>query len=109
MARYKIYDNKSDVITPVGEKLTAEQWLDRYQWGRYTKMIVGGGIINGFQDKNTVLVWSVTARRAAISVPAPPTRTIWPPSRRSRITLPWQTPASPTRPALRMLWKTWWR
>ena len=27
MARYKIYDNKSDVITPVGEKLTAEQWL----------------------------------------------------------------------------------
>ena len=39
MARYKIYDNKSDVITPVGEKLTAEQWLDRYQWGRYTKMI----------------------------------------------------------------------
>ena len=45
MARYKIYDNKSDVITPVGEKLTAEQWLDRYQWGRYTKMIVGGGII----------------------------------------------------------------
>ena len=47
MARYKIYDNKSDVITPAGEKLTAEQWLDRYQWGRYTKMIVGGGIING--------------------------------------------------------------
>ena len=47
MARYKIYDNTSDVITPVGEKLTAEQWLDRYQWGRYTKMIVGGGIING--------------------------------------------------------------
>ena len=38
MARYKIYDNKSDVITPAGEKLTAEQWLDRYQWGRYTKM-----------------------------------------------------------------------
>ena len=44
MARYKIYDNTSDVITPVGEKLTAEQWLDRYQWGRYTKMIVGGGL-----------------------------------------------------------------
>ena len=28
MARYKIYDNSSDVITPVGEVLTAEQWLD---------------------------------------------------------------------------------
>ena len=25
MARYKIYDNSSDVITPVGEVLTAEQ------------------------------------------------------------------------------------
>ena len=32
MARYKIYDNSSDVITPVGEVLTAEQWLDRYPW-----------------------------------------------------------------------------
>ena len=47
MARYKIYDNKSDVITPVGEVLTAEQWLDRYPWGRFAKMIVGGGVFNG--------------------------------------------------------------
>lgn len=47
MARYKIYDNKSDVITPIGEVLTAEQWLNRYPWGRMTKMIVGGGVING--------------------------------------------------------------
>ena len=56
MARYKIYDNKSEVITPVGEVLTAEQWLDRYPWGRFTKMIVGGGVISGsvalvFDDK----------------------------------------------------------
>ena len=43
MARYKIYDNKSTVITPVGETLTAEQWLDRYPWARMAKMIVGGG------------------------------------------------------------------
>lgn len=47
MARYKIYDNKSDVITPVGETLTAEQWLNRYPWARMAKMIVGGGVING--------------------------------------------------------------
>ena len=47
MARYKIYDNKSDVYTLTGEVLTAEQWLDRYPWGRFAKMIVGGGIING--------------------------------------------------------------
>lgn len=110
MARYKIYDNKSDVITPVGEKLTAEQWLDRYQWGRYTKMIVGGGIING----SVALVFDDEVERyrkagCDFSVPAPPTRTIWPPSRPLRITRPWQTPASPTRPALRTLWKTWWR
>ena len=38
MARYKIYDNKSDIITPVGEKLTAEQWLDRYQSVSYTHL-----------------------------------------------------------------------
>ena len=47
MARYKIYDNKSDVITPVGEVLTAEDWLGRYPWGRFAKMIVGGGVFNG--------------------------------------------------------------
>ena len=78
MARYKIYDNSSDVITPVGEVLTAEQWLDRYPWGRFAKMIVGGGVING----------------------SPP----WRPSRTPRL----RTPASPTRPALRTRWKTWW-
>lgn len=47
MARYKIYDGKSDVFTPSGEMFTAEQWLGRYPWGRITKMVVGGGIING--------------------------------------------------------------
>lgn len=47
MARYAIYDGKSDVTTPVGEVLTAEQWLNRYPWARKAKMIVGGGVING--------------------------------------------------------------
>ena len=47
MARYKIYDNATNVITPIGEVLTPEQWLDRYPWGRVAKMIVGGGVING--------------------------------------------------------------
>lgn len=47
MARYKIYDGKSDIITPSGRTFTAEEWLDRYPWGRITKMIVGGGVING--------------------------------------------------------------
>ena len=109
MARYKIYDNKSDVITPVGEKLTAEQWLDRYQWGRYTKMIVGGGIING----SVALVFDDEVeryRKAGCDFSACTTDEDYlAASRRSRITRPWQTPASPTRPALRTLWKTWWR
>ena len=47
MSRYKIYDNESSVFTPIGEELTAEQWLNRYPWGRQAKMIVGGGVING--------------------------------------------------------------
>lgn len=47
MARYKIYDNESNVLTYAGEDLTAEEWLARYPWGRVTKMIVGGGVING--------------------------------------------------------------
>lgn len=47
MSRYKIYDNKSPVFTPIGEELTAEQWLSRYPWAKHTKMVVGGGVING--------------------------------------------------------------
>ena len=47
MARYKIYDNKSNVFTPSGEMFTAEQWLERYPWGKVAKMVVGGGVING--------------------------------------------------------------
>ena len=30
MKRYAIWDKKSAIITPVGEVLTAEQWIDRY-------------------------------------------------------------------------------
>ena len=47
MAKYAIYDGKSNVITPVGEELTAEQWLKRYPWAKKAKMVVGGGVING--------------------------------------------------------------
>lgn len=47
MARYVIYDNSSNIITPSGEELTAEMWLNRFPWGRKAKMVVGGGVING--------------------------------------------------------------
>ena len=99
MARYKIYDNKSDVITPVGEKLTAEQWLDRYQWGRYTKMIVGGGIING----SVALVFDDAVehyRKAGCDFSSCTT---------DEDCLAAIEAFEDNPPALRTLWKTWWR
>jgi hypothetical protein len=30
MSRYAIWDKTSNIYTPVGEELTAEQWLNRY-------------------------------------------------------------------------------
>lgn len=49
MAKYQIWDKKSDIYTPVGEVLTAEQWLARYAWAKIptAKMVIGGGLING--------------------------------------------------------------
>ena len=49
MARYKIWDKKSNIYTLVGETLTPEQWLERYSWAGIdgVKMIIGGGVING--------------------------------------------------------------
>ena len=49
MSRYKIWDGKEPIFTPVGEELTAEQWFARYKWAKIpgVKMIIGGGAING--------------------------------------------------------------
>jgi hypothetical protein len=49
MAKYKIWDKTETIYTIVGEKLTAEQWLNRYPWAEIpgVKMIIGGGTING--------------------------------------------------------------
>lgn len=47
MSRYKIWDKKEDVITPIGEVLTPEQWLERYPLGRILDLIIGGTAING--------------------------------------------------------------
>ena len=47
--RYAIWDKVSDIYTPVGEKLTAEQWIDRYGWIKApgSVPIVAAGLING--------------------------------------------------------------
>lgn len=47
--RYQIWDEVSQVITPIGEVLTAEQWMDRYPMARLDglQLVIAGGQING--------------------------------------------------------------
>lgn len=47
--RYQIWDKTSNIITPVGEVLTPEQWIARYPMTGLDgiKTIIGGGVING--------------------------------------------------------------
>lgn len=49
MSRYAIWDKKSPVITPIGEVLTAEQWIQRYPVAGISSITVvcGAGEING--------------------------------------------------------------
>ena len=49
MKRYQIWDKKSNVITPIGEVLTPEQWIDRYPMAGVDgiDLIIGGGTVNG--------------------------------------------------------------
>lgn len=47
--RYAIWDKKTPVITPVGEVLSAEQWIQRYPVAGVStiKVVCAGGEING--------------------------------------------------------------
>lgn len=49
MARYQIWDGKSDVYTPSGEKFTPAEWAAKYPWVNIpgAKMIITAGLING--------------------------------------------------------------
>lgn len=49
MSRYAIWNKTDDIYTPVGEVLTAAQWIGRYGWIRHPKSIpvVSAGLING--------------------------------------------------------------
>jgi hypothetical protein len=47
MSRYKIWDKKSDIITPIGEVLTPMQWIERYPVSNILPTVCGGGVING--------------------------------------------------------------
>lgn len=47
--RYAIWDKVSDIYTPVGERLTADQWIARYGWIKAPGAVpvVAAGLING--------------------------------------------------------------
>lgn len=49
MARYAIWDKKTPVITPVGEVLTPEQWIERYPVAGLDSITVicAAGEVNG--------------------------------------------------------------
>ena len=49
LKRYAIWDKKSDIITPVGEVLSAEQWMQRYPVAGIPTITVvcSSGEING--------------------------------------------------------------
>lgn len=49
MSRYAIWDKTSPIITPIGEVLTAEQWIARYPLAglETIKPVCAGGEING--------------------------------------------------------------
>ena len=49
MARYAIWDKKSPIITPIGEVLTADQWMERYPVAKLDAITIvcGAGDING--------------------------------------------------------------
>lgn len=47
--KYAIWNKTDNIYTPVGEELTAAQWLDRYGWLRPASSVpvVAAGLING--------------------------------------------------------------
>lgn len=45
--KYVIWDKKSEVITPIGEVLTPEQWIARRPIANIVPTVVSGGVING--------------------------------------------------------------
>ena len=47
--KYKIWDKKTNIITPIGEVLTPEDWIKRYPMTGLDsiKTVIGGGVVNG--------------------------------------------------------------
>ena len=49
MARYQIWNQTDNIITPSGAQFTAQEWGDRYPWVKLpgVKMVITTGPING--------------------------------------------------------------
>ena len=49
MPRYKIWDKKETIYTPVGASNTPEQWVEKYPWAGLpnAKVVISDGLING--------------------------------------------------------------
>ena len=47
LKRYAIWDKQSPVITPIGEVLTPEQWIDRYPAAEHITYVCAAGEVNG--------------------------------------------------------------
>lgn len=49
LKRYAIWDKQTPIITPIGEVLTPEQWIDRYPVAgvAFITIVCGAGDING--------------------------------------------------------------
>lgn len=45
--KYQVWNKTDNIITPIGEVLSPEQWLERYPMGRALDLVIGGGTING--------------------------------------------------------------
>jgi hypothetical protein len=49
MSRYAIWNKKDEILTPIGEVIPAEKWIERYPIARLDsiKIVCAGGEING--------------------------------------------------------------
>lgn len=49
MSRYAIWNKQDAILTPIGEVLTAAQWIERYPMAAldHIKVVCAGGEING--------------------------------------------------------------
>ena len=47
LKRYAIWDKETDVITPIGEILSPQEWIERYPVARVLTTVCSSGDING--------------------------------------------------------------